>query len=82
MNTDSSESLTKLAFSIDETCAIAGVGRTFLYGEIGAGRLIARKARGTASKVRGRTLILRADLENWLSALPPMKSAPAEPEAA
>ena len=64
-----------LALSVDEACAVAGVGRTFLYGEIDAGRLIARKA-------RRRTIILRGELESWLSALPPMKAAPAEPEAA
>ena len=75
MNTDFPESPAKFAYSIDEACAIAGVGRTFIYGEIEAGRLTARKA-------RRRTIILRGELESWLSALPPMKSAPAEPEAA
>ncbi len=75
MTTDSPKSPTKFAFSIDEACTVAGIGRTFLYQEIDAGRLIARKA-------RRRTIILRGELESWLSAIPPMKSAPVEPEAA
>ena len=53
----------KLAHPIAEAAEISGVGRTLIYDEINAGRLIARK-------VRGRTVILHADLEAWLSALP------------
>jgi excisionase family DNA binding protein len=52
-----------LAHSIPEAAKIAGVGRSFLYEEIRAGRLIARKA-------RGRTLILHRDLVDYLSDLP------------
>ncbi len=53
----------KLAHSIDESCAIAGVGRSFIYAAIAAGDLTARKA-------GRRTLILRSDLEAWLAGLP------------
>ena len=52
-----------LAYSIPEAAKIASVGRSFLYEEIRAGRLIARKA-------RGRTLILHQDLVAYLSDLP------------
>ncbi len=53
----------RLAHSIDESCAIAGVGRTYIYSAIAAGDLTARKA-------GRRTLILRSDLEAWLADLP------------
>ena len=52
-----------LAHSIPEAAKIASVGRSFLYEEIRAGRLIARKA-------QGRTLILHQDLVAYLSNLP------------
>lgn len=51
-----------LASSVEQSAAMAGVGRTFLYGEIKAGRLRARKA-------GRRTVVLRSDLEAWLQAL-------------
>ncbi len=57
----------KLAFPILEAAAVAGVGRSTIYEEINAGRLIARKA-------RGRTVILREDLNAWLAALPTLKA--------
>ncbi len=44
-----------LAHSILEAAKIAGIGRSFVYQEIRAGRLVARKA-------GGRTLILHGDL--------------------
>ncbi len=53
----------KLALSIPEAMEISGIGRTLIYDEINAGRLIARK-------VQKRTLILRSDLEAWLTDLP------------
>lgn len=55
--------LPKLAFTISEAVEASGIGRNSLYQEIAAGRLPARK--------RGRTtLILVADLESYLAALP------------
>jgi excisionase family DNA binding protein len=51
------------ALTIYEACKRARVSRTFLYGELAAGRLRAVKA--------GRkTLIRAADLRAWLAALP------------
>ena len=64
MNNDS----TRLTYSIDDTCAALGIGRTFLYQEIQAGRLKARKA-------GKRTLILTPDLEAYAKALPTMAAA-------
>ena len=58
----------KLAYSIDEVCAIAGVGRTYIYNAISACDLTARKA-------GRRTLILRSDLEAWLAGLPAVEKA-------
>ena len=52
----------KLALSVLEAMEISGIGRTLIYDEINAGRLIARK-------VRKRTLILRSDLDAWLTNL-------------
>lgn len=52
-----------LALRIEEAARMAGVGRTTLFYEIGAGRLIARK-------VGRRTVIRRQDLDAWLEALP------------
>ena len=50
-------------FSIPEFCESVGCGRTFVYGEIGAGRLIAHKF--------GRlTKILPSSREAWLKNLP------------
>ncbi len=49
--------------SIDEFCESIGCGRTFVYGEINAGRLIAHKF--------GRlTKILPSSREAWLKNLP------------
>jgi hypothetical protein len=53
----------RLAFSIAELCELSGFGRQFIYTEIGAGRLVARKH-------GRRTFILRPDAEAWLSAAP------------
>ncbi len=63
MNTTPQTTPDKLAHSIDESCAIAGVGRTYIYNAIAAGDLTARKA-------GRRTLILRSELEAWLTGLP------------
>ena len=53
----------KLACSISETAELLGIGRTLIYREINAGRLIAHKA-------GKRTIILRTKREDWLKALP------------
>ena len=52
-----------LAFSVSELALRCGVGRTKIYEEIKAGRLIARK-------LGSRTLIALSDVEKWLKALP------------
>jgi len=51
------------AHSIREVMKITGLGRSFIYEEIKAGRLAARKA-------GRRTLIFDADLNSWLASLP------------
>lgn len=53
----------RLAFSIAEAVGISGIGRTALFSEIKAGRLVARKC-------GRRTIILASDLARWLEALP------------
>ncbi|HTK12528.1 MAG TPA: helix-turn-helix domain-containing protein [Xanthobacteraceae bacterium] len=58
----SADNLTQ-ALSISEACALAGIGRTKLYQAISEGQLIARK-------LGKRTLILRRDLDQFLSSLP------------
>jgi hypothetical protein len=52
----------KLAFSIAEVVQISGLGRTLVFAEIKAGRLVARKC-------GRRTLILGEDLRRWLSSM-------------
>lgn len=54
---------TKVALTIPEFCTCYGVGRSFTYDEINAGRLKVRKA-------GKKTLVLKADADNWLNALP------------
>ena len=63
------------AYSIDDICESGPWGRSFIYDEIKAGRLIARKA-------RGRTIILPSDMKAYLAALPTTKDSVSEPEAA
>ena len=50
----------KLALSISEAYALAGVQRDFLYREINAGRL-------KTAKIKGRRLVRRKALEQWLA---------------
>lgn len=53
----------KIAHSINGLVKAGIGGRTFLYGEIGSGRLLATKA--------GRkTIILETDLQDYLKSLP------------
>jgi hypothetical protein len=56
------------AFSISQFCRTYGVGRTFCYAELKAGRLKARKA-------ANRTLIPRADAQAWFASLPKVRSS-------
>jgi excisionase family DNA binding protein len=58
----------RLAHSIADVTKITGVGRSFIYEEINAGRLVVKKA-------GRRSLIFDADLKAWLASLPEMRSA-------
>jgi excisionase family DNA binding protein len=61
-------------YTISEVCGLARVGRSYVYGEVRAGRLLARKL--------GRsTRILARDLDAWLSAAPVIAPS-AAPDAA
>jgi hypothetical protein len=53
----------RIAYSIDEICKMSGLGRTFLYEEIGARRLIVTKA-------GRRSIVLYDDMVAWLAKLP------------
>jgi excisionase family DNA binding protein len=53
----------KGAFTIAGFCDWASISRSKVYDEISAGRIRIRK-------VGARTLILRADAEEWLNSLP------------
>jgi hypothetical protein len=57
----------KLAYSIQELSRLSGLGRTFLYEEIKAGRLI-------VSKAGRRSIVLHDDAANWLAGLPKINS--------
>jgi hypothetical protein len=65
----------KRARTIKSFCADYGVGRTFTYAEIKAGRLRAVKA-------GDRTLILQSDSEAWARSLPELTPAAESSEAA
>ena len=52
-----------LAYSVADAAAVSSVSPTLIKQQIAAGKLRARKA-------GRRTLILRAELERWLAALP------------
>ena len=64
-----------LAYSIEDIVERVPFGRSTVYEEIKAGRLIARK-------VRGRTIILPTDAKNYLRSLPTTKDAALEPDVA
>lgn len=52
----------QLSLSIEEVCSATGLGRTKIYEAIAAGEL-------PAKKWGKRTLVLKTDLENFLSSL-------------
>jgi excisionase family DNA binding protein len=56
----------QLSYNIEEAMQQTGVGRSLLYAEIAAGRLVARK-------IARRTLILDSDLRAWLEASPRLR---------
>jgi excisionase family DNA binding protein len=64
--------MSPLAYTVDEACNVAKVGKTSLYEAINNGDLPAKK--------RGRrTLILSADLRGWIERLPGIKPKNATP---
>ncbi|HZL41311.1 MAG TPA: helix-turn-helix domain-containing protein [Pseudolabrys sp.] len=60
----------RLAYDVSEAATVAALGRSTVYAAIRRGELTARKA-------GRRTVVLTADLEAWLKALPPIKTTPA-----
>jgi hypothetical protein len=63
-----SDDAVKFGFSIKETVHASGLSRSLIYLAIAEGKLCARKC-------RGRTLILREDLQQFLASLPSIKAA-------
>ncbi|MFK0687968.1 helix-turn-helix transcriptional regulator [Mesorhizobium sp. IMUNJ 23033] len=62
--------VTPNAFTIKRLCAAYGVGRTFVYEEIKAGRLETRRA-GTR-----KVLVRKVDADKWLDNLPKGNAGP------
>jgi hypothetical protein len=65
----SDQQLSKLALSIPEVVQASGIGRTLVFSEMKAGRLVARKC-------GRRTVVLVDDLQNWLRAMPMSRDGP------
>jgi excisionase family DNA binding protein len=63
-----SQDFQRMGWSITDAARTANVGRSTVYEEIKAGRLVARK-------MGRRTIILDRDLQAWLSTLPTLKTA-------
>lgn len=63
MEQPKAEQIRSGVFSVNDFCEWAGVGRTAVYAELKAGRLIARK-------FGRRTIIPRSEAERWLDSLP------------
>jgi excisionase family DNA binding protein len=57
------DSTTREAFAVREFCARYGICRQTFYEEVKRGRI-------KAKKLGKKTLILRADAENWAASLP------------
>jgi excisionase family DNA binding protein len=64
---DSASNTLRQGLSIAEACATAGIGRTKIYQAISTGELVARK-------YGKRTLILRTDLQDFLTNLPTVQA--------
>jgi hypothetical protein len=60
----------RLAYSIKEAASASGLSRSLLYLAIAQRKLLARKC-------RGRTVVLREDLQEFLATLPSMKATAA-----
>ena len=67
---EKSDASRPLAHSIDGACEEADCGRSYLYGQISAGRL-------RAKKMGRRTIILDEDLRDFLMRLPDYNEAAA-----
>jgi hypothetical protein len=63
------DQIRKLAYSIAELTEMSGVGRSFLYEEVKAGRLIVTKA-------GRRSIVLYDDALAWLTTLPKLTPTP------
>jgi hypothetical protein len=69
MHNDTSNQLSrKFALSVSEVVRASGVGRTLVFAEIKAGRLLARKC-------GRRTLVLIDDFQDWLQAMPSSRAS-------
>lgn len=53
-------------FSVNDFCHWASIGRTAVYAEMKAGRLVAKK-------FGSRTIIPKSEAERWLNSLPPQR---------
>jgi hypothetical protein len=53
----------KIAYSVDDIVKLVGIGRSLLFEELAAGRILAKK-------IGRRTVILETDLSAWLKSLP------------
>jgi hypothetical protein len=62
----------RLSYSIERLAKVCDVGRSLIYEEISAGRLIARK-------VGRRTIVRRSDAIRWLCALPQTAALKSQP---
>jgi excisionase family DNA binding protein len=63
--------LGRLAYSIKQLARATSLGRSHLYAEIAAGRLV-------ASKIGRRTAITKKNAMAWLNALPTTMEAPTQ----
>ena len=64
------ETITKMAFSVDEAALRAGLGRDAIYSAVRDGKL-------EAKKMGRRTLVTADALRRFLDALPPLQLPPA-----